>query len=120
MQTGYDIYTILEGCGIAILSLCVFGALMLAVATRKARREYRNKGYLRAPSGTRWIRFLMFKEYDAFDDSGTRFFFGITHICLIGVFVALAAVVVLFGCDFLFKNMDNLPGESGLPRGLNR
>jgi len=75
----YDLFTILEMCGIGGLVFWFVGFCMLMVAARKARHEFRIKGYLRPPSGRDWFRFLMFRQYDAFDDPGTRFFFGISH-----------------------------------------
>ena len=117
-KKGYnlDFYTIVAICGIIVVVLWIVGVVMLMIAARKGRPEFRSKGYLRIPSGTRWFRFLLFKQYDAFDDSGTRFFFGVSHMCLLGVLVAAAAVVVLVGCDVFFGNMDDLPGGLGLPK----
>ncbi len=98
------------------LLLWLVGSGALMVAVRKGRGEFRSKGYLRRPSGTRWFRFLLLKQYDAFDDSGTRFYFGITHMCLIGAIVAFGAVIVLGGCNLFFQNIDALPGGAGLPK----
>ena len=106
---GYDLNSVLELCGIIGVAFWFVGSCMLLVATRMARREFRVKGYLRAPSGTRWIRFLLMKQYDAFDDSGTRFFFGLAHICLMGMIIVLAAIVVLLGCDQLLNGTSRLP-----------
>jgi hypothetical protein len=104
------IFFILELCGIIGVALWFIGFCTLLVATRKARNEFRVKGYLRAPSGTRWFRFLLYKQYDAFDNPSTRFFFGITHFCLMGVLIVLMAVVVLLGSEVLLNGMSGFPG----------
>jgi hypothetical protein len=105
----YDLFSVLEICGIVGVAFWFVGSCTLLVATRKARNEFRIKGYLRAPSGTRWFRFLLYKQYDAFDNPSTRFFFGIAHFCLMGVIVVLTAVVVLLGCDQLLNGTSRLP-----------
>ena len=114
----YDLYSILEMCGIIGLGFWFVGFVMLLVAVRKARREFRVKGYLRPPSGARWFRFLLLKQYDHFENPSTRLFFGIAHFCMMGMIVILTAVVVLLGCELLLDSMSELPevGAPGLPR----
>lgn len=106
----FDLYTILEVCAICGVACSIVGISALMVATYKARREYRSKGYLKPPSGTRWFRFLLFKQYDAFGSPGTRFFFGISHFCLMAVIIVLMAVAILLGSEFLLKGMSGMPG----------
>ncbi len=105
----YDIYSVLELCGICGGTFWFVGSCMLLVAARKARREFRGKGYLRPPSGRGWLPFLLWRQYEAFENPGTRFFFGITHFCLMGMLIVLGAVVILLGCELLFEY---LPGAS--------
>jgi hypothetical protein len=109
---GYDIFSVIELCGICGFTFWLIGSCVLLLAVRKARDEFRGKGYLRTPSGTHWFRFLLEKKYDAFKSSGARFYFGISHFCLVGMMIVLGAIVILLGCQLL---LGGLPG--GLPRG---
>jgi len=104
------IFLILEICGIVGAAFWLVGFCMLLVAARKAQSEFRVKGYLRTPSGTRWFRFLLYRQYDAFDNPSTRFFFGIAHFCLMGVIVALTAIVVLLGSEVLLNGVSGFSG----------
>ena len=105
----YDIFSVLEICGIIGVVFWLFGFGMLLVGVRKARSEFRGKGYLRPPSGIRWFRFLIYKQYEAFENPSIRFFFGIAHSCLVGMIIVLMAVVVLLGCELLLNGMGSLP-----------
>jgi len=105
VHMGTDPFSILEYCAVAAMGFWFIGVGTLAVAVKKARPEFRIKGYLRTPTGTRWFRFLLFKQYDAFDNPSTRFFFGLTHMCMLGTFVALAAFLALLGSEYLLKGM---------------
>ena len=109
---GYDIFSVIELCGICGFIFWLIGSCMLLLAARKVRDEFRGKGYLRTPSGTHWIRFLLEKRYDAFANSGARFCFGISHFCLVGMMIVLGGIVILLGCQLL---LGGLPG--GPPRG---
>jgi hypothetical protein len=100
---------ILETCGIIAVALWLIGCSTLVVAAKKARTEYRVKGYLRAPSGLRWFRFLIYKQYNSFDNPSTRFFFSITHFCMMALFVVLVAVIALLGSEALLKGVNGLP-----------
>lgn len=113
----YDIVSVLELCGIAAAAIWFIGFCMLLIAVRKARSEFRGKGYLKPPSGRELFRFLMFKQYEAFDSAGIRFFFGLAHFCLVLLIIVLAAIVILVGCDQLFNGMSGISGAglSGLP-----
>ena len=108
-----DVFSILEMCGIVGVAFYFVGLATLLVAVRKAAPEFRGKGYLRTPSGTRWFRFLLWKQYDSFENPSTRFFFGITHFCMLGIFVVLLAVAALLGSEALLISVNALPG-SGL------
>jgi hypothetical protein len=100
-----DLFSLIEICAMIGAAFWLVGFCMLLVAVRKAQSEFRIKGYLRTPSGTRWFPFLLGRHYDHFENPGTRFFFGIAHFCLIGVGIAVAAVAALLGCDQLLKGM---------------
>jgi hypothetical protein len=106
----YDLFSIVTLCGMCAATFWLIGFCMLLVAIRKARREFRVKGYLRTPSGTRWFRFLLFRQYDYFEDPGTRFYFGISHFCLLGTIIVLTAIVLLLGCDQVFDGMSGFSG----------
>jgi hypothetical protein len=90
-------------------ALSFIGCSTLAVAAKKARTEYRVKGYLRAPRGVRWFRFLIYKQYDAFDNPSTRFFFSISYFCMMGLFIVLLAVMALLGSEALLRGVNGLP-----------
>jgi hypothetical protein len=102
-------FSIIEMCGIVGVAFCLVGLTTLLVAVRKARPEFRGKGYLRTPSGTRWFRFLLYKQYESFENPSTRFFFGITHFCMLGMFIVLMAVAALVGSEYLLKGVNGLP-----------
>jgi len=112
-----DTNSILEMCGIVGVAFWFVGFVMLMVAVRKTRRDFRGKGYLRPPSGTRWFRFLLLKQYDHFENPSTRFFFGIAHFCLLGMFIVLMAVLVLLGSEVLLKGMSGLSPSAWGPAG---
>jgi hypothetical protein len=100
---------ILEACGVIAVAFLFVGCSTLVVASRKARREYRVKGYLRAPSGLRWFRFLIYKQFESFDNPSTRFFFSITYFCMMGLAIVMTAVMVLLGSETLLGGVNHLP-----------
>jgi hypothetical protein len=102
---GMENLFILQCCGFAMMVLLVVGFVALAVGKVKARGEFRNKGYLRAPSGRKWFPFLLYKQYDGFDDPGTRFYFGISHGCLVALMFLAVAVAILLGCEFMLTTV---------------
>ena len=115
---GYDLLTILELCGLAGLAFLFTGVLMLAMATTKARREYRTKGFLRPPSGTAWFRFFFWRQYEYFENPRTRFLFGTAHFCMLGAIIVLAGVAALVGSEVLFNGVGALTlstSSGGLP-----
>jgi Trk-type K+ transport system membrane component len=107
---GFSLLQVLEMCVTFGLAFWFVGFCMLLVAVRKARSEFRNKGYLRPPSGTEWFRFLLWKHYEHFDNPSTRFFFGITHFCMVGAIIVGTAIVVLVGSEVLLRGMSGFPG----------
>jgi hypothetical protein len=62
----------------------------------------------------------MWRQYDHFENPGTRFYFGISHFCLIGMIIVVTAIVVLLGSEWLLNSASELPenGLSGFPKGL--
>jgi hypothetical protein len=106
---GHDLFSVLELCGVCALAFWFVGFCMLWVAGRKARREFRSKGYMRPPKGTAWVPFLLWRRYEAFANPGARYFFKISHVCLMGMIVAMGAVVILLGCELLLYGAMQLP-----------
>jgi hypothetical protein len=105
----YDTLTVLEFCAACAFAFWFVGFCMLWVAGRKAGREFRAKGYMRRPSGTAWVFFLMRRRYEAFENPSARFFFGISHFCLVGMMISVAAVVILLGCELLLYGAMQVP-----------
>ena len=111
---GHDLLSILELWAACAAGFCLVGFVAFLVAVHKARDAFRSKGYLRPLWGKRLFRFLLFKEYDYFEDSGTRFFFGISHMCLLGMIILAMAIVVFVGCELLLGGMGAVPSASSL------
>ena len=99
---------ILALCGLAVLLFSFAGVCMLGIAVRMARREFRVKGFLRPPSGTKWLHFLLWRQYEYFENPTTRSLFGAIHFCVMGTIIVLTGAVALIGSDLL------LNGTSGL------
>ena len=100
-----DFFSFIELFGVLWLAFWLVGAFALWMGTRSARRDFRGKGYVRPPSGRAWFPFLLERQYNVFDNSSIRFFFGISHFCLMAMILILAAVLVLLGCVALFKTL---------------
>jgi hypothetical protein len=113
---GIDLLTILEIAGIFGLALWFTGFCALFVGVRKARREFRVKGFLRPPSGMDWFRFLLMRQYEYFETPSIRFYFGAGHVCMIGFFIVAAAVLVFVGSELLLNGINGFsPGGPGAP-----
>lgn len=97
----FDTLFIVQWSGFLVIGMALLGLWALLVATRKARREFRSKGYLRIPAGQEWFRFLMFRHYDSFQGAGIRFFYGMAHTCLFALIIVVAAVGIFLGSEFL-------------------
>jgi hypothetical protein len=52
----------------------------------------------------RWLRFLLFKEYDYIENTGSRVYFLISHFCFVAMIIVLTAVVLLLGCEVLLRS----------------
>jgi hypothetical protein len=111
----FDFLSILELCGILWAAFCAVGLFSLWMGTRAARYDFRGKGYIRPPSGRAWFPFLLEKRYESFDNSSIRFFFGISHFCLMVLMLVTIIVVLLVGCNLLFNNMSG--ATIGPPQG---
>src|ERR1700679_3096606 len=90
-----DPLVLLEYAALAPSMLWTLGLWGIAMGSRKARRAFRGKGYLRPPSGKAWLRFLYYKHYEAFEDPSIRSFYRLAHICLF-LFVVLVIVLGIF------------------------
>jgi hypothetical protein len=110
---GLGLLTILELCTLAGSAFLFIGLCMLLIATRKARREYRTKGFLRPPSGTAWFRFLLWRQYEYFENPSTRFLFGATHFCMMGAIIVLTGVAALVGTELLLNGVSGFSFNSG-------
>jgi hypothetical protein len=97
-----DIYTIIEACGFCCLALWLIGFPVLLVAVKKGRGEFRVKGYLKTPSGPKWLLFLLRKGYAGFKDRRTRSLFEFCRFCTILALFVMGAVFALVGCELLF------------------
>jgi len=104
-----DTITLLEWAALVAVGLWSAGLWGIVAGSRKARRFFRGKGYLRPPTGRAWLRFLYYKHYDTFEDPGIRFCYGLAHTCL-AIFVILAVALAIFlGSDFLLSKVSNAP-----------
>ena len=102
---GYDFLSILELCGYAALAFWIIGSIALLIGVQKTGTEFRAKGYLRRPSGTRWFNFLLWNQYEHFENPSVRFYFGVAHFCLVGLLIVVMAVVALFGIELVLTHM---------------
>ena len=101
----FDFGTIIEiGC-IFWVAFWLIGVFALWMGCHAARKEFRGKGYVRPPSGRAWFPFLLEKRYEIFDSSSIRFFFKISHVCLMVMMFLLAALVLLVGAATFFWSM---------------
>ena len=98
----------LELAGLCALLLVIVGFGSLFVGSHKARRAFRQKGFLRPPSGLGWFRFLLFRQYEWFEDSAIRRCFGTSHVCLIISFFVLGALTLFFGTAYMFNGIDGI------------
>jgi hypothetical protein len=96
---------IVEWSALATAVLWTIGLGGIVLGTRRARRSFRGKGYLRPPSGKGLLRFIYFKHYESFENPGVRFYFRITRVCLF-VFCSLVLIIGIFlGSIFLLRTV---------------
>src|ERR1700761_5323019 len=91
----FNAIPLLEWSGLGMAILCTIGLWSMLVGSRRARRAFRGKGYLRPPTGKAWVRFLYYKHYDSFEDPAIRFYYGLAHLCL-AIFVFLGVALLIF------------------------
>jgi hypothetical protein len=104
--------TLLEWAALGVSLLWTVGLWGLVMGSRRARRAFRGKGYLRPPSGKAWLRFLYYKHYDSFEDPGIRFYYALARVCLY-IFVLLAlALSICLGSDIVLRGVSSgsMPG----------
>jgi len=105
----FDTITLLKWAALIAAGLWTLGLWGIVAGSRKARRFFRGKGYLRPPTGKAWLRFLYYKHYDSFEDRGIRFCYGLAHACL-SIFVILAVTLAIFiGSELLLSKVSSLP-----------
>ena len=88
-----DLIPLLEYSTLAATLLWTFGLACVLMGSRRARRAFRGKGYLRPPTGKAWLRFIYFKHYDSFEDPMIRFYYRVARVCL---FLFIFLVIALF------------------------
>ena len=93
----FNVTAVLEWSALAVAIFWVIGCWSILAGSRRAKRAFRGKGYLRPPSGKAWIRFLYYKHYDAFEDSGIRFYYKAARVCLFLSVLIVVAVVIFMG-----------------------
>jgi hypothetical protein len=107
---GLNLIFLLEWSALAVALLWTFGLGGIAMGTRKARRAFRGKGYLRPPAGKGLFRFLYFKHYESFEDPFVRFYFRVARLCLFAFFVLVLVVGIFVGSIYLLRSV-----TSGVP-----
>ncbi len=96
----------LAGACALVLMLVGYGSLFLGL--RQARREFRQKGFLRPPSGLGWFRFLLLRQYEYFENNTIRRCFGTSHVCLIIGFFVFGALALFFGTEYMFNGLNGI------------
>ena len=97
----FDMVSLLEWSALACAILWTIGLWCMLVGSRRARRAFRGKGYLRPPTGKAWLRFLYYKHYDSFEDPGIRFYYRMARVCLF-LFIFLVGAVAIFVGSIIF------------------
>jgi hypothetical protein len=105
-----DTITILEWAALLAVALWVLGLWGIVVGSRKAKRAFRGKGYLRPPTGKAWLRFLYYKHYDSFEDPGIRFYYGLAHVSLFLFAIVFIATLIFLGSVALLSKVASGPG----------
>jgi len=97
---------------LSCLSALFFGLVGLPfhlAAKNRGIDLFREKGFLRPPSGWEWVPFLFHKHYNLFEDSRMRWFFAISRICLLGLAVSFSAVLLLIANELLLGQVSDMP-----------
>ena len=104
-----DTITILEWAALLAVALWVLGLWGIVVGSRKAKRVFRGKGYLRPPTGKAWLRFLYYKHYDSFEDPGIRFYYGLAHVCFFLFAIVAVTALIFLGSEVLLSKVASGP-----------
>jgi hypothetical protein len=104
-----DTTILLEWAGLLGSLLWTVGLWGILMGSRKAKRAFRGKGYLRPPTGKAWLRFLYYKHYDAFEDSGIRFYYRLAHVCLVIFVILTISLFIFLGSEFLLSKVSSGP-----------
>jgi hypothetical protein len=91
----FEAIPFLEWSALGVAILWTVGLWSILMGTRRARRFFRGKGYLRPPTGKAWLRFIYYKHYESFEDPAIRFYYRLARMCLF-IFVFLVVAVVIF------------------------
>ena len=105
---------IIEICLLLGLAFWFVGTCALVIGSRRARRQFRVKGYVKPPKGRAWLRFLLIRQYEAFDDDGIQFVFRVAHFCLLAMVIDAGAVLILLGCEFFLRLVATGGGGPGI------
>jgi hypothetical protein len=95
---GYNFNAIplVEWSALTVAILWTVGLWCILAGSRRAKRAFRGKGYLRPPTGKAWLRFLYYKHYESFEDPTVRFYYRVARICLfLCVFIVIAVAIFL-------------------------
>jgi hypothetical protein len=103
---------IIELCALLGMAFSFVGICAILIASHRARREFRVKGYVRPPKGRAWIRFLLIRQYEAFDDETIQSAFRVAHFCLLAVMIDAGAILILLGCEFFLNLVASGSGPS--------
>ena len=102
---GLNLILLVEWSALAVALLWTIGLGGIVLGTRKARRAFRGKGYLRPPSGKGLFRFLYFKHYESFEDRFVQFYFRVSRLCLLAFFILVLVVGFFVGSVYLLRSV---------------
>jgi len=94
---------------LSILFFCVVGVSFHQAAKSLSVDQYREKGFLRPPSGWEWFPFLFLKHYAFLENSRVRLFFAIAHFCLLGTIFSFLAAFILIGSELWVTQPPRIP-----------
>ena len=104
-----DTVKLLEWAALGGSVIWVIGLWSMLMGSRRARRAFRGKGYLRPPSGRAWLRFLYFQHYDSFEDPSIRFYYRIAHYCLIAFVILVVMLLIFIGSVLVLTRVSSSP-----------
>jgi hypothetical protein len=101
----FNLIPLLEWSGLAMSILLSIGLWCMLGGSRRARRAFRGKGYLRPPTGRAWVRFLYYKHYDSFEDPGIRFYYSMARKCFFLLTLLMVAVIIFLGAVYFLEQV---------------